>query len=239
MKVFLLCLLLVVAVCAQSWDGSLLQYGKMREAIGQGQHQSRVDLKEITARPHFFGIAALAGLSGEATILDGQIVATEVSAERKLQPASSSQATLLIGSYVKAWRQVPLQEDLSYAQLEGFLARSARQLGLSEQGPFPFLVEGEFSDVRLHVIHGACPMHARLNKLELSAEVQPYEGGFSSLGGTLLGVFVENSVGNLTHPGTSVHAHLVFNDPLSGAKVTGHVEKVGIRSGASVRLPEP
>ena len=41
---------------------SLIQYGRMHEAIGQQQHQGRVLLGALLEKPHFFGVAALAGL---------------------------------------------------------------------------------------------------------------------------------------------------------------------------------
>ena len=61
---------------------------------------------------------------------------------------------------------------------------------------------------------------------------------FPSVRGTVVGVYAENSVGNLTHPGTSMHSHLVFTDPSSGLKVTGHLERLGLRSGSQLRLPK-
>ena len=234
-------LAVMAAVYAQSWDGKIVQYGKMREAIGQQQHQARVSIQDVVARPHFFGVAALAGLKGEAAIVDGQVIATEVNAQRQLQPvsAASAQATLLVGSYVSEWVQpVRLDRDIAPAEVEGFLASAAAEVGLEATLPYPYCIEGEFLEVRLHVIHGACPMHARLNKQDLARDVQPYEGEFPTMRGTVVGVYAENSVGNLTHPGTSLHSHLVFTDPRSGLKVTGHVERLGIRSGSQLRLPK-
>ena len=234
-------LALLTVAYAETWGGEILQYGNMREAIGQQKHQGRISIEEIVARPHFFGVAALAGLKGEVTLIDSQIIATEVNPQGRLQPlaAGPSQATLLAGSYVSEWAPpVRLDKQLEPAEVESWLASSAASAGLDTTRPFPFRAEGEFQQVRLHVINGACPMHARLNKLELPPERKPYEVEFSTLRGSLVGVYAENSVGNLTHPATSVHSHLVFTDPQTGLKVTGHVERLGLLPETELRIPK-
>jgi hypothetical protein len=45
----------VTAADEEIWDGTVVQYGKMHEAIGQQQHQGRVQFKQLVARPHFYG----------------------------------------------------------------------------------------------------------------------------------------------------------------------------------------
>ena len=77
----LLVLLIPGAVSAdESWDGTLLTYGKMREAIGQHLDQGRVRLGDLQQRPHLYAVAALEGLRGEITIFNGMIFATGVDA---------------------------------------------------------------------------------------------------------------------------------------------------------------
>jgi hypothetical protein len=50
-------------------------------------------------------------------------------------------------------------------------------------------------------------------------------------------VYAEGSVGQLTLPATSTHGHLVYKDPASGRKVTGHLERFGLAPGAVLKLP--
>jgi hypothetical protein len=108
---------------------------------------------------------------------------------------------------------------------------------VSLEEPFFFTLEGEFTDVRLHVINGACPVHARMKKIDLPAQSQPFESEQQKMRGRVVGVFAENAVGSLTHPATSTHAHILFEDPNSGKTVTAHLEQVGIGKGATLRLP--
>jgi alpha-acetolactate decarboxylase len=226
----------------ETWDGKLVQYGKMHEAIGQQQHQGRVQLKKLLERPHFFGVAALEQLAGEATIYDGKVTLTRVDDAGKLKAQDSeavdAQATLLVGAYVPAWSEHPVKDDVAAEKFDQYIATSAKTAGVKSSSPFVFTVEGEFSNLRLHVIHGACPLHARLRKISLPADKRPLEVELPQVKGRLVGVFARDAVGNITHPDTSTHMHLLFTDSESKRLMTGHVEQVGIQKGAVVRFPK-
>jgi alpha-acetolactate decarboxylase len=231
----------VAAHAAEAWDGKLVQYGRMHEAIGLGQHQGRVSLGALLERPHFFGVAALERLEGEATVHDGRVTLTRVDAAGRLAPsdppALETQATLVVGAYVPSWTTHEVAADVGPDAFDQAVAELAARAGVATSAPFVFTVEGELGEVRLHVINGACPLHARLRKTELPKDRQPFELERDRMRGTLVGVFAKDAVGSITHPATSTHAHLLFQDPASGKRVTGHVERVGMLAGAVVRLP--
>lgn len=234
--------LIVTAARAETWDGTIVQYGKMHEAIGQQQYQGRVKLKKLVEQPHFYGVAALTQLHGEATILDGKITVTRVDAKGQLEPTESAQldesATLLVGAYVPSWADHKTVSNVSPDELDKYLAEAATKAGLNTSKPFVFTVEGEFSKVKLHVINGACPLHARLRKIEIPKDKQAFEAEFEKVQGTVVGVFAKDAVGNITHPATSTHMHLVYKDFKTGKLVNGHVEQLGLLEGAVLRLPD-
>lgn len=234
---------LLASARTSGWTGSLLQYGQMREVVGEGHHQARVAFHDLTKEPHFFGIAALEGLKGEGTVIDGRLTATGVSCcgnmvELDDEPSGTLKAALLFGAYVPSWSQHKVPKDLTGEELEKYLLELAGQRGLDINKPFPFLVEGDLSQVKLHVINGACPMHARLQGSQLHPDNKPFETEYPSVQGSVLGIFAKDAVGNITHPASSVHSHLVFVDPKSGQEVTAHIERLGIRAGAILKLPE-
>jgi hypothetical protein len=212
----------------------------MREAIGLGQDQGRVALAEVVGRPHFWGIGALEGLGGEITIVNSVAIVTAVGEDGGIHPrdGSAAQATMLVGASVPEWSDVPVAEDVPYAKLDETVSAMAAARGADVSAPFLFLLEGDFTDVRLHVLNGACPIHARIAKIELPPDERPFEQESEALAGTLVGVYAAGSVGELTHPATSIHAHLVYEDA-TGRRVTGHVERAGVAAGAVLRLPEP
>ena len=227
-----------------SWDaradGEIVQYGEMHVAIGQGRHEGRVRLGELTKRTNFYAIAALAGLEGEVTIQDGTITATVVDDDGRLKSATgrleNKQATLLVGAYVREWTEVTVDENVEPEDFDAFVATTAKKVGINTDEPFIFTVDGNLTDVHMHVINGACPLRARMKKIELSKEQQPYEKELQKVAGTVVAVFAKDAVGKLTHPDTMTHAHILYTDPSSGAMVTGHLESVGMSKGVVLKL---
>ncbi|MEZ6061883.1 MAG: hypothetical protein R3C19_16180 [Planctomycetaceae bacterium] len=51
------------------------------------------------------------------------------------------------------------------------------------------------------------------------------------------GIYAADSVGKLTHPATSTHTHVIYTDPKTGIRVTGHVEQIGLAKGAVLKIP--
>lgn len=226
---------------AKQWDGKLVQFGTMHEAIGQQQHQGRVQLDELVKRPHFYAVAALEGLAGEVTIYDGKMTVTGVNPDDQLNPITDvdhQQATMLVGAYVTSWTSIKVGKDISYKKFDQFISDSATAAGVDTSKPFVFSMKGEFSDLSLHVINGACPVHARMKEIDLPIAQQPFTKKFKKVEGTLVGVFAKDAVGKLTHPATSTHTHILYRDSKTGKEVTGHIEQIGVIKGSVVMLPK-
>lgn len=240
-------MMVVVFAAASAEEGkapmrdAIVQFGKMHEAIGQQKHVGRVRLGELVERPHFFAVAALAGLQGEVTIFDSAVTVTTVDQRGRMRPAQGAagekRATLLAGAYVNRWQPQRVPKDVAAEAFDDYIADLAAKSGRSLDEPFVFTVEGEFTDVRLHVINGACPVHARLKKILLPPELRPFEREMANVRGKVVGVFAKDAVGDLTHPATSTHVHLLYKDPDTGKLVTAHLEQLGIKQGSMVRLP--
>ena len=223
-------------------DGQVVQYGEMHVAIGQGKHQGRIRLGELTKRANFFAVAALAGLEGEVTILDGKITATSVDnsgrPESMVGSLEDKEATLLAGAYVREWIEIKVPRDIAPDEFDAFVAETAKKAGSNTDKPFVFTVDGELENVRMHVINGACPIRARLKRVQLTEDQQPYEVAMPSLEGTVVAVFAKDAVGKLTHPATMTHGHILYRDPSTGKMITGHLEAVGLRKGATLKIPK-
>jgi alpha-acetolactate decarboxylase len=220
-------------------DRDFVQIGTMHQVIGQQDHGPRAAAAEICQRPDFYGVGALAGLTGELTFLKSKAFATRVTPGGGLSAVSESEAnaTLLIGQSVTQWKEVALREAIGSDDVDATLRKLIQKNKGETRGPLVFLIEGTFSDVVLHVINGACPVHARRSGVELAEEQKPYKLQPTRIEGTMVGVFALNAAGRMTHPGTVQHAHLVFRDPDSGERITGHVEHYGIGKSATLKLP--
>ena len=216
-------------------------FGTMREAIGMGKHQGRVILRDLIVKPNFFAVGALEGLGGEITIHDGKVFVTRVDNAGNLQTlaegdGAAMQATLLLGAYVSEWVSIFIPHDVPPEEVDNFIRTEAKFQGIDTQRPFPWTVEGSLSSIHVHVIHGACPVHARRNQQTIPAAQRPFDWHTKTLSGTVVGIYAPDAAGRMTHPGSSVHAHLIFT--YDGERATGHLEKVGFASGAVLRLPK-
>jgi alpha-acetolactate decarboxylase len=211
----------------------------MHETLAKGDFQARVDLADLLDQEQFYAVGAVAGLQGEITILDSAAYATSVTPDRRLDPLDgpATAATLLVGQTVPRWSGVTIDVEVTADDFDHVIHDAAAGQGVDTSMPFMFIVEGEMIDVRLHVINGACPVHARMKKLEIPDDRQPFEHESGRLRGTVVGVYAPDAVGKLTHPATSVHAHLIYVDETTGEQVTGHLERIGIAAGATVKVP--
>lgn len=242
-SVFGILLLLPAAVllsggCA-SHRAQVRQYGRMHDVLSGGAAKAtgQVQLAAVLDRPHAYGVGALAGLEGEITVYDGKVWLARVKDgalhvdEPTAHPAES--AALLTVAYVEAWSEVVIDRALAGEELEAFIAAQARRAGVDTRSPFPFLILGDTTDLQLHVIHGECPMRPGVR---LTEETQPWRRTREQpTPAKVVGVYAADSVGDLTHPGTAIHAHVLFEE--EDATVTGHVERLAVAEGAVLKLP--
>lgn len=114
----------------ESGEG-LVQYGVMHEVIGLQKHAGRVPLRHLVERPHFYGVGALEGLTGEITINDGEVTVTRVDAIGQMLPYDMStgdpSATLLIGSYISAWTEHRVAHDVAVDKLDEYITDLVKQ----------------------------------------------------------------------------------------------------------------
>lgn len=217
------------------------QYGRMHDVLSAGAKSAlpRVDLTDVLERPGAVGVGALAGLEGEITILDGKAwIARPTAGELRVEGpslTSRERAALLTVAYVEDWREVCIERNLAGDELEHFIGENAYQSGIDPADPFPFSIEGELADLQMHVINGECPMRPGVR---LTSEQEPWRHSLDQpTSARIVGIYAPDSVGNLTHPGTSVHAHVLLE--LDDREVTGHVERIAVAKGAVLKLPIP
>ena len=217
----------------ETWDGSIHQWGTMREVLKEGQTEARIGLRESAEPAGAVGVGALAGLQGEITILDGRVwLAADANGSKAAPPSSvNGSATLLTVAYVPRWTRIPIAKEDVQRNLDEFVRNAAKKAGIDVHRPFPFIIDGRMS-VEAHVIRGECPHGTavavgsatpdRFSRLDTSA--------------TLVGFFAEGAEGILTHHGSTTHVHVVIQGEPS---LSGHVDSVSISAGATLRLPAP
>ena len=214
------------------------QFGAMREVMREGQTEARVRLVDAVGAPHTYAVGALEGLTGEVTIVDGDVWVSRVAEGGELQvtgpkPLAEDSATLLTLGHVPHWHQTTIERSVSGAELESLIERFAKAKGVDTDKPFPFRIEGQLTDVELHVINGYCPIAtdpATENK-------KPWRQINSEpVSANVIGFYAPNAVAVMTHHGTSVHAHGIAT--VEGRKLIGHVDSVTVEPGSTLFVPK-
>jgi hypothetical protein len=142
------------------------QWGSMREVLRDGNTEARVALVDAGITAESYGVGALAGLEGEITIDAGDVTvsrSTGADAVTTTKGISDDDAvSMLFLGTVSGWHSIDITEPVSSLEVDGLLATAFA--GRPEtQGPRPFRIEGTFSDIKLHVIGGQCPIRARMH----------------------------------------------------------------------------
>lgn len=229
----------LVEAAADALPTGVVHFGTMHAVMTSGADGavSLVSLGDVLARPGAFGLGAATSLDGEVTVRGGQALISRTRGEGFTTDVYGADATegaaLLTVAYVDGWTEVAIPDGLDQAAFEAFLATAATEAGVDTSTPFPFEVEGTLTDVRLHLLNGVCPMRpgAVIEDAQRPYVLETSDG----MDGVLVGFHALNSVGQLTHPGTSVHVHAVLTH--DGRELTGHVERFAIGAGATLRLP--
>ena len=210
----------------QRWDGTVQQWGAMREVLALGKTHSRVRLADVIEKPHAFGVGAVAGLMGEVTILNGKAFVAQLEGEFVTSAVQQGhEATLLAAAYVPAWQSLAIESALDSDQLMVFIKSQAQQNNINTDEPFPFLIEGNLS-VSAHIINGNCPR---------AGGEEPIRFECKDRAGTIVGIYAENAAGTLTHHGDVSHMHVVFENE---SAQSGHVDDVVVMQGAMLKIPK-
>lgn len=219
-----------------SRDERVQAWGSLREVLRQGKTQARVDCGQAVSEPHAWGIGAPAGLAGEILIRDGEVwVSRVVDGQGQTQRASSPaelQAAFLAVSHVTHWQEVPVMEALAADDLDAFIGSEARRLGLDMAQPFPVVLEGPLSDLKLHVLNGACPF---ANPIPPDSPQAPARIELPAAQATVVGFYTDGPPGQLTHRGHKTHLHALLEDD---PPRMGHVDETGVQPGAMLWLPQ-
>ncbi|WP_417336203.1 acetolactate decarboxylase [Halobacteriovorax marinus] len=212
----------------------------MHEAIGRGEHQARVGLGEFSTSKEYIGLGAIEKLQGEITILDGNVITTTVGKSNKAIPFKSQseiQATMLAIDKVKHWREIKIKKDMNQKEFERWLSKQIEIAKLEKKKSFMFKVEGGLLNLRSHVINGSCPVHAKMKKVDIPSSKKPYEKVYERKSGIAVGIYAPNSSGDLTHPGTNIHSHVVLKNE-KNEYITSHIETSGVAEGSVIYLPQ-
>jgi acetolactate decarboxylase len=216
-----------IAAFQVEWKGAL------RDTHG-GDFSGKVDLADLPRGPQLYAIGPAAGLIGEITVINGRLSLARAEDGKQLKTSSDyqGQASFLVWSTVPQWQDaVPLGKSVSnLADLEKLIETRARLAGLDTDKPFPFLLQGNFTSVKYHVVmppsvQGMHTGSASPTGSELNLQA-------NGKNGTIIGFFSRKHEGVFTHSGSYSHLHLSLENGDSG-----HIDDLNISADVRLLLP--
>lgn len=212
-------------------------YGALRAMMHEGRTGAVVEVARATGSEEVVAVGALADLTGEVTVFDGEAWLSYAEADGtartvRTRTPSDSAALLVVGRLPDA-QWVTLEEDVPFTALADRIAALARERGVDTSRPFPFSVEGPLQDLTWHVVDGRKLQGGpSSHQAHAAAGVQ---GRRDSTHGVLVGFYSTQHHGIFTHHDSDTHVHVV----LAGENTSGHVDGVTVGRGARLRLPAP
>jgi hypothetical protein len=124
-----------------------------------------------------------------------------------------------------------MDRPVAWDDLEATLGSLIEDAGIDRTKPVPFVIEGGFSKLAMHVINGRCPFNPGV---EAPGAGEPIRRAFNEVTGRLIGFYTEGPPGELTHHGSRIHAHALIGNP---RPTTGHVDRADFGQGVTILLP--
>ena len=209
-------------------------YGKYQQMIHMKNSDGVVELREAISGENVFAVGAIQHGLGEITVVDGRPYldyGDDGIGNSKNTIPKAEQAVLLVTATVSEWQSIKIPGFLPQEKLFEVILSKAKEYGLDAEKPFPFLLEGGFKELKVHVINGRNPKfmgHGSKEKFYKMAVATT-----THLPATVVGFYSANNQGVYTHPGESWHLHAVIEEN----KASVHVDE--IHTGGHVTLKFP
>jgi hypothetical protein len=212
-------------------------FGTLRSIMHEGRTQAAVRLSEVVPGPHAWGLGALEGLHGEATLLDDVAWLARPTAEGTAQVGRAELggadatlgAALFVVANVEAWQQVVVQTEVPWDRLDAFIEAELAARAVALDAPVAVRVEGPVANLHWHVVDGSKLVpgagHAEHARTAVSGVVDQADA-------RLVGFFSTSHQGVFTHAGSRTHFHVL----IEVQHLSGHVDAVGLRPGARLLI---
>ena len=207
-------------------------YGHYKKMIHKKNTDGVVGLEMAIPKKNSYAVGAIQGGAGEITVLNGKIYLDYgqdgIGNSVHIIPPHEK-AVLLATSTVDKWQSAKIKKPLPKGDLFKAILSKAKELGLDTTKPFPFLLEGRFKNLEIHVINGQNPKfggHGSKEKMfHMAKETKGHQAA------TIVGFYSADDQGTYTHPGESWHLHTIIDD------IGAHVDEIHSGMGVTLKLP--
>lgn len=232
-KYILLLLSLFIGIVPISAEGfEVKSYGNYKKMIHMKNTDGVIGLKEAISSKNSYAVGAIQKGTGEITVLEGKIyldygedgIGNSV---HTIPP--HEKAVLLAISNVDKWQSSKISKPLAKDNLFKAILLKAKEQGLDTNKPFPFLLEGRFKELQIHVINGQNPKFKGHGGKEKMFKMAKETRGDQAA--TIVGFYSADDQGTYTHPEESWHLHAIIDD------IGAHVDDIYSGMNITLKLP--
>jgi len=231
---FIVAALFVVGACANVGSLTVQSYGHFKKMMHMKKTKGVVNLQKAIPSVNGYAVGAIQQGLGEITVIDSKVwldYGKDGLGNASNNIPADEQAVLLATSQVENWQTIKVNNTFSKKKLFEFIFKKAKQHGLDVNAPFPFLLEGNFDKLTLHVINGQNPeFQGHGGKVTLFRQIKEERNNQMA---TVVGFYSAGNQGVYTHPGESWHLHAVIRDENIGA----HVDDISAKKNVILKLP--
>lgn len=209
-------------------------YGHFKKMIHMKETEGVVSIQEAVSVNNTYAIGAIGKGRGEITVVNKKIwldYGNDGLGESVHEIPLHETAVLLVTAQVSKWHQIIIPENLPGNRLQIFVLEQARRNDINAEKPFPFLLEGKFDNLDLHVINGENEKFAGHSNNETF--YKQHKTTKQNQVAIIVGFYSANNQGIYTHPGESWHLHAVIDDENIGA----HVDGIEAQKNTILKLP--
>ncbi len=228
--------LFIISACTSSKIDTfkIKSYGHYKKMIHMKKTKGVVNLQKVIPANNGYAIGAIQKGLGEITIVNSEIwldYGKDGLGNSSNSIPADEKAVLLATSQVKAWKTTKLHNAFLKEQLFQTILIKAKQHGIDINVPFPFILEGNFNMLLLHVINGQnTEFKGHGGKVKLFKQAKEERKNQEA---TVIGFYSADNQGVYTHPGESWHLHAVIKDENIGA----HVDGISTNKNVNLKLP--
>jgi len=209
-------------------------YGVFSRMITQRNYLPIVALKDAVDGHVTDALGAVSGLRGEISVIEGRLIVSYGTDCASACPSAETEtATLLATGAVRNWRSIPIDKDLDAKATETFIREQAKAVGLDENNPFPFRINGAITNFVMHVNAAPNPRFKGHGSFDEMAVTGLAKG--PRISGSVVGFYAPPSMqGIITHMGEFFHSHYVDEQKTT----TAHLDSFGVAAGSTLMLPK-
>ncbi len=209
-------------------------YGSLKRMNHQKKTEGVIGIQQAVNSDNMYALGAIEHGLGEITVINSNVwldYGKDGIGNSSNLITVGKKAVLLVTAKVPQWLRIKIPNSLSIDQLYSFILQQGKKHGLDINNPFPFLLEGNFDNLLIHVVNGLNKkLTAYKNKVHVFKKIRDKRDNQKGL---VVGFYSANIKGVYTHPNKSWHLHIV----IKAENIAAHVDNISVQKNTILKLP--